>query len=184
VIVSGTGGVAGKIYLNDLLNDDVISGTLIPKITLTILDKDGITGLTIDATGNVNVPPGVPSGIYEITYQICETANPNNCDTAVITIQVYTEPIVVPEGISPQGDGKNDKWRIRGLVNYPKHEVMVYNRWGNMVFRASPYNNDWDGKSSNSLTVGGDNRVPAGTYYWVINLGNGETLAGYLYIVY
>ncbi|MGY0504696.1 OmpA family protein [Luteimonas sp. e5] len=40
------------------------------------------------ATGEVTVPPGTPAGDYTITYQICESLNPNNCDTATVTITV------------------------------------------------------------------------------------------------
>ena len=39
------------------------------------------------ATGAVNVAPGTPAGVYEVTYQICEVLNPGNCDTAVATVE-------------------------------------------------------------------------------------------------
>jgi len=45
---------------------------------------------------------------------------------------------------------------------------MIYNQWGDQVFHAQPYNNDWQG------TYNGDD-LPVGTYYYVIDLNDGTT---------
>ena len=47
-------------------------------------------------------------------------------------------------GISPNGDGKNDKWVIEYIELLPdtqKNRVTIYNRWGDMVWEATDYNN-------------------------------------------
>jgi gliding motility-associated-like protein len=59
---------------------------------------------------------------------------------------------------------------------------MIFNRWGNKVYEASPYLNDWDGTSMFGLTVGG-NQLPVGTYFYIIEPGNGEkAIKGYIYL--
>jgi len=40
------------------------------------------------STGNVTVAPGTAAGVYTLDYQICQQANPTNCDTATDTITV------------------------------------------------------------------------------------------------
>ena len=78
--------------------------------------------------------------------------------------------VFVPNGFSPNTDGFNDTWVIEGLEAYPDNEVIIFNRWGDKVFDAQPYENDWDGTSNNkSLKLVGD-KVTEGTYYFILNL--------------
>ncbi len=73
----------------------------------------------------------------------------------------------VYQGISPNGDGKNDVWLIPGIEQYPNNVVQIFNRWGNLVYEQKGYtNNDpwtgqWNGKE-----------LPDGTYFYLIELGN------------
>ena len=79
----------------------------------------------------------------------------------------------IPTGFTPNGDGKNDLWKIRGIEDFPDIQVEIYNRWGTRVFGPSKgYREPWDG--------GG---LPAAAYYYVIVLGNGETRTGTITIV-
>ena len=83
----------------------------------------------------------------------------------------------VPDVITPNGDGSNDFFVITGLVNYPNNGLTVYNRWGDEVYSAQPYLNDWQGTYNDR----GD--LPDGTYYYILQLGDGSTpLAGYIAI--
>ncbi len=94
------------------------------------------------------------------------------------------EYVSIPEGFSPNGDGINDKFVIKGIKDFPNSKLIIFNRWGNEIFKASGYQNDWDGRAKNSLTVG-TKIVPEGTYYYVIDLGNGsKVIKGYVYINY
>lgn len=89
--------------------------------------------------------------------------------------------IVITQLITPNGDGKNDTWIIQGINNFTNAVVSVFNKWGNEVYRSAPYNNDWDGKSNSSISLGND-YLPAGTYYYVVDVyGDGsEIKSGYL----
>jgi hypothetical protein len=59
---------------------------------------------------------------------------------------------------------------------------MIFNRWGNKVFEAAPYNNDWSGSNEYGVTIGG-NELPVGTYFYVIDLGNDkDPIKNYIYL--
>lgn len=77
-------------------------------------------------------------------------------DSVNITV-VQDFALDVPNVITPNGDGFNDVWRIENVITYPDNQVSIFNRWGNEVFTAKNYNNDWDGEN-----------LADGTYYYVI----------------
>ena len=90
------------------------------------------------------------------------------------------------QALTPNGDGINDTWMIYNIENHPNNIVRVYNRWGNEVFSARSYQNDWDGRYVKSNgSVGSDSLLPeASSYYYQIDLdGNGTVdYDGWLYI--
>jgi gliding motility-associated-like protein len=90
------------------------------------------------------------------------------------------EPIVANQFISPNSDGKNDVWTILNLELYPENTVTIYNRWGNVVYEASPYKNDWNG----TLRGNASQPLPAATYFYVIDTDkkSQEPFTGYLEI--
>jgi gliding motility-associated-like protein/uncharacterized repeat protein (TIGR01451 family) len=98
-------------------------------------------------------------------------------DTGNNTSTTITDPtdFFIPDGFSPNGDGTNDLFVIRGIANYPKNTFVIFNRWGNKVFEASPYQNTWDGRSMFGLRVGG-NELPIGTYFYVLDLKDGSSI--------
>ena len=91
--------------------------------------------------------------------------------------------LFVPEIFTPDGDGINDYWRIDGIENYPNNTLVILNRWGNVVYETEGYNNEWDGRSTSNLNIGGD-ELPTGTYYYVLDTKNSEigVLKGYVYL--
>ncbi len=91
---------------------------------------------------------------------------------------------IIPELLTPNGDGINDTWTIPGLEQYPKASAEIYNRWGNRVFAETPYKNNWEAYSDNKTTIGAE-RLPAATYYYILDLGDGSTpLKGFIEIQY
>jgi gliding motility-associated-like protein len=93
------------------------------------------------------------------------------CPSAPVTINVEVIHFSIPEGFSPNADGINDMVVIRGIDYYPGNSITIFNRWGNKVFEASPYTNNWDGTNSFGITIGGD-ELPVGTYFYILDLGN------------
>lgn len=86
------------------------------------------------------------------------------------SIEVITD-FFIPEGFSPNSDAINDFFVIRGVSKYPKNSIKIYNRWGNLVYEANPYQNLWDGKTKMGVNVGED-QLPVGTYFYVFDFGN------------
>jgi gliding motility-associated-like protein len=76
--------------------------------------------------------------------------------------------IIIPEAFSPDGDGINDNFVIEGIELIPDNEITIFNRWGNVVFQTSNYQNNWDGTSSNAMNIGGGD-LPTGTYYYILD---------------
>lgn len=75
--------------------------------------------------------------------------------------------IIIYNTITPNGDGSNDTWIIENIEQFPRNEIWIYNRVGNLVFEVSNYLNDWDG------TFKGED-LPEGTYFYIIDLGTGK----------
>lgn len=104
----------------------------------------------------------------------------NGCiATDEINISVNEKPnIEMPNAITPNEDGLNDVFFLDFLANnsnaFPDNELAIYNRWGDMVFRAKPYLNNWKGTNQNGSLL------PAGTYYYILrlNLNNGSVYQG------
>jgi gliding motility-associated-like protein len=126
----------------------------------------------------------VPELIYQdsLVYKICDELDKCDSATLIITIDYESDdPVQVPNGFSPNGDGVNDYFVIPGIENYPGNELFVYNRWGSKVYSAKGYENSWDGKSNNNMAIG--EPLAVGTYFYVLTLGNGiNTITGYVYI--
>ncbi len=108
------------------------------------------------------------------TYYLSYTAD-NGCTYVDDVVVNVFEPISVPNTITPNEDGYNDRWVISRIENYPGAEVKVYDRWGQQVFHSIGYTNakQWDGKK-------GGKRVPAGTYFYTIDLKNGGKKSVYV----
>tara|TARA_R110002049_G_scaffold272291_1_gene449775 strand:- start:7112 stop:13801 length:6690 start_codon:yes stop_codon:yes gene_type:complete len=88
--------------------------------------------------------------------------------------------VISAEAITPNGDGINDTWIIRGIENHPNAVVSVYNRYGHEVFKAIDYQNDWSGRYSSR-----SENLPAGSYYYVIDFRNGSApMDGWIFINY
>ena len=141
-----------------------------------------ITPISLPFNGDVKLnPDGVMvyapnngfSGVDTFEYEICDDGVPFLCTTAIVTINV---PLNVPQGFSPDGDGMNDQFIIEGIEDYPNNRVQIFNRWGNRVFDVQGYDNNakaWTSESSVGVILGA-NRVPDGTYFYVIDLGDGS----------
>ncbi len=98
---------------------------------------------------------------------------------SILEIDVVGE-VVVFNGISPDGDGKNDFLRLQYVDIIPgaqKNKVTVFNRWGDEVFGISDYNNI--DRVFNGTGNGG-NELPSGSYFYRIDLSDGKPITGYI----
>ncbi len=109
---------------------------------------------------------GAPAGTH-----VLEVTDASNCvvDTAFSVACEDEIPVGVNQLLTPNGDGKNDRWVLEDLYLYPDHRVRVYNRWGGLVYEASPYNNDWFGTWESGNGAG--QPLPSATYYYLFDSG-------------
>ncbi|MFW0739978.1 gliding motility-associated C-terminal domain-containing protein, partial [Flavobacterium sp. T12S277] len=307
-------GSTGGISLTNVLTNDTLNGSaVVPSDVNTTFVSATNPGITLSGT-NVLVAPGTPGGTYTLNYRICEILNPDNCDDAVVTVKVFSNPsialvktalfkdengdghaqagetviynfevtntgdvaltnvsitdplpgivltgnpislavgesdrttfvgiyrlkqsdinsgsvsnqatvigtsydgiivkdnsddssnlgdnptvlgiegcsIEVFNAVSPNGDGSNDLFYVRGLECYPDNSVEIYNRWGVLVFERDQYNNTdraFKGISEGRVTINASAELPVGTYYYILKYkdynSTGHQKAGYLYI--
>ncbi|MGN7515655.1 MAG: gliding motility-associated C-terminal domain-containing protein [Allomuricauda sp.] len=142
-------------------------------------DDDGIETMDEDMNGDGNYANDDSN----------EDGIPNYLDPDLGELTASEEEVDVINVITPNGDGVHDTLEIRGLENYPSNTVRIYNRWGVMVYQTRAYNtngNVFDGTSQGRVTVDQDNKLPVGTYFYVIDYqdqgGNMKQLTGYIYI--
>lgn len=99
------------------------------------------------------------------TYEIFINATDGNGGTidGSFTISVLpVEEVFLQNGITPNGDGLNDTWKIKSVENCDDCLVEIFNRWGQKMFSSVGYEKEWDGTYNNE-------DLPAGTYYYVID---------------
>ncbi len=109
---------------------------------------------------------------------------PADLNTANNRAEASVEPhcLTIYNEFSPNQDGSNDYFRIDCIEYFQNNSIEIYNRLGSLVFSATNYKNNWDGKSNVSGTLGGKD-LSDGTYYYVLDLGNGVVKKGWVYII-
>lgn len=160
----------------------------------------GTTTMTIDVINNdqlttawdifINIPMtngqmvNLNNGAFELDlqgvmtnqsfiYELCNPACPANCDTGLVVIEI---PILgacdVPNIFTPNGDGVNDLFIVPCLsVDYTAN-LIVFNRWGDLVYESDSYQNQWDGTHNGA-------HLPDGTYFYIMRISaTGEELQG------
>jgi gliding motility-associated-like protein len=165
------------ILANDIVKGIVGNRFALADVEILTQPSLGTFGFS-KLTGLLTYSPGFGAcGVDSFTYRITDSLGQQS--TTTITVVIACEKVLVFNGISPNGDGKNDTWHILGIEQYPANEVYVFNRWGNQVFEQKGYTNSnaWDG------TWNGKD-LPDGTYFYILNLGgNLGKLEGYLQIL-
>jgi gliding motility-associated-like protein len=129
---------------------------------------------------------GGQNGEDSFVYEICNSECVELCDQATVSLQVPFDPNYTPtlvNGITPNGDGRNDALIFEALEvdpdAFPDNQLIIFNRWGDIVFEARPYTNNWMGTN----TAGQE--LPQGTYYYILRLdiSEGNILKGDITIV-
>ena len=181
---------AGNILENDLYAGKKVLDHL-DKLTATISDNGGLSGAKIDEQGNLIIPQGTPVKVYELTYNLCIKDNPEVCKAAKIKVEVIKDkPLTIYNGVSADGDGHNDYFKIDGIEYYPKNNLKIFNRWGVLVYEKDGYTNNqpFDGHSNGRVTISADSKLPQGTYYYVLEYEDSNdqshTEKGWLYLKY
>jgi gliding motility-associated-like protein len=125
--------------------------------------------------GGGMVVNGTGQGPYEIswpganTYAISLVVSNNGCysDTTTDSVEIQVCLIEIPNIFTPNVDGSNDVFQIKGLESFPDSKLQIFNRWGKLIYKNDDYKNDWDGKDHAD-----------GVYYYVLILKNGDQYHG------
>lgn len=131
----------------------------------------------LDAS-NTASPTAVVENSQTIVVEGLTTDNCSASDTVVLELLPLSECIEEPySAFSPNGDGVNDHWTIPGLEEIPNNNVIIFNRWGDLIVSFESYDNQnviWDGTNKY-----GD-EIPAGTYFYIIEYEDQDNLKGWV----
>ncbi len=140
------------------------------------IDEGGIAdALTNEVTTVIN--PQTEYGIFTLA----RVKNILPCNGNAVIVHNY---------ISPNNDTINDVLKITGIENCPNNNICIYNRWGVKVYETHSYDtngNTFNGYSQGRTTVNSNEKLPFGTYFYIIEILNESTgdtnkLSGYIFI--
>ncbi|MGF1637997.1 MAG: HYR domain-containing protein [Cyclobacteriaceae bacterium] len=125
-------------------------------------------------------------GRDSMIIEVCDENEFPECTQAKLQLNIQGGSAIVPyKAFSPNGDGLNDTWVIPGIEQFPNNKVRILNRWGSVVYDVKGYDNNrivWDGATEISVT--GSNGLSNGTYFYIIDPGEGEAaITGYLELI-
>lgn len=103
--------------------------------------------------------------IKDTTYFVVTGIDKNGCrsnDTIQVNV-IYDNVIIIPTAFSPNGDGRNDRFKPGNLAYKKLQEFRVFNRWGQEVFSTTDPKDGWDGSFKGQ-------QQDIGTYYYVIRV--------------
>ena len=155
-----------EILITETHQDASCPGEADGSVNLTI--TGGIQPYTVlwpdvnPAQNRTNMLPG--------TYRVIVT-DVNGCFNSIdieIGVTGSFDCIVIPEVITPNNDSFNDRWVMKNIDLYPDAEVLIYNRWGELIFRTKNIlANPWDGTFKGKL-------VPTDSYHYILYLNDGS----------
>ncbi len=98
------------------------------------------------------------------------------------------EDMFISKAITPNGDIYNDYFKVEGIDDCGIPTLKMFNRWGALVYQSDNYDakkGRWRGTAENGgTTLGGNNELPTGTYYYIIEIRNSnvKAITGHVYL--
>ncbi|WP_316739680.1 gliding motility-associated C-terminal domain-containing protein [Pedobacter aquatilis] len=111
------------------------------------------------------------------TFQVANISLTQGFLQPIIISQNATDLVIANNFLTPNGDGKNDFFVVKGLEKYLSNKITIVDRAGRVIYSAVNYQNDWDGYF-NGRPLAED------TYYYLIDLENAGTAKGFISIIY
>jgi gliding motility-associated-like protein len=98
------------------------------------------------------------------------------CPPVIDMVNIKVNDLLIPTLITPNGDGRNDYFVLRGIETLGSTELVIFDRRGLKVYENNEYDNTWEGLDYNS------NPLPDDTYFYVIRTASGKSLSGYIVV--
>ncbi len=162
-----------------------------PDLSICPGDNAALAALTSGGIGGYTFTWTVVTGTNTLSNTTSSTATINNaisgmnsfkvtvtdsCGNQVTkTVNVEVKPgcdTEIPNVFSPDGDGTNQYFAIKGIDNFDGSKLSIYDRWGLKLYESGNYKNDWDGDG-----------IPEGTYYYVFYRSDGENYHGFFMLL-
>jgi gliding motility-associated-like protein len=128
----------------------------------------GFSNDTMTKTKVSGLSVGVNKFLWTVTNEVCSIST----DTVIISVR----NLIVPTLITPNMDGKNDYFILKGSEAVGKMEIIIFDRRGVQVYKNSNYDNSWNGVDYNGRPLSDD------TYFYIVKTDNGPTAKGYVVI--
>jgi gliding motility-associated-like protein len=176
-------GKDNEISIKVTANDNLVN---VQNWNLTISEKPSIGEITgFDLNTVRYTARTIKNEQDRFNYILCNANCPTLCDSATVSINIIApdrgnNPLLsdLPNAITPNGDGKNDELFFeilaQGTEQFPDNEIIIFSRWGDIIYEAAPYENNWNGVNKQGK------ELPHGTYYYILRLdvANGIILVG------
>ena len=203
IVLSTPGGASQNVAVNGIVGviaevNTPVSQTLLNEAMTAAINFSGTAdtyswvndapsiGLAASGTGGIPAFTAINNTFGPVVAKITVTPlNAEGCNGTPVTFTITVNATRVatltrkdiPNTFTPNGDGINDTWIINNMEFFPNATVNIFNRWGQHLFSAIGYPIPWDGTHNGKA-------LPSGTYYYVIDLKNGEkVIAGPLEII-
>jgi gliding motility-associated-like protein len=159
-------------------------------------NTDGTWSITF---GNATIDGGffnpyeLELGTYTFNYSDTTSACPSETE---VTITLNDDCVVLPcadsftkednisTAVTPNGDSYNEYFEIKDIEGCGfTVEIQIFNRWGALIYKSDNYQNTWNG-FTHSNSIGNSDKVPTGTYYYIVNLKDSglKPFAGPIYV--
>jgi large repetitive protein len=149
---------------NILKNDVLLNGI---NFTVRVRDNPLNGTLNLKKDGTITYQPLTGyKGTDNFSYEVCTDICPNICQKGNVILNVsdaFTKEYKANEVITPNNDGFNDALIIEDFdaaSSNNKSTIVIYSQWGELVYQAAPYKNDWSGTFK-------ELPLPDGTYYFI-----------------
>lgn len=167
-----------SVIKNDVSCKDKNDGNISVAITSNVSSPTvqyTWTPQSICPSGDCGGVGGLKPGTYSVTIKISYYINSRKFDTLLtnsVTINDQNGPckVKIYNGVTPNGDGNNDVFTIDNINEFPNNHLLIYNRWGRLIYEANGYDNItkfWPTKEEAG-------NISSTTYFYLLDLGDGS----------
>lgn len=162
-----TNVIIGEKPFADAGPDQTLKFTFKTQLNASLLPQETGEWTIISGKGqlsDIHSPTSSVTGLSSGENKFLWTIRKGGC-IATDEIRITVEDLFIPSVITPDGDGKNDVFKINAIIG--RTGLIILNRWGNVEYSDDNYSNNWNGKNNKGETLPGD------TYFYILTFENG-----------